>query len=145
MYILLFSETHSTLMTLQLLYIRKFPPKISKAMKFFFFTIKQFLKEPVDMLQTNQYSCICNSLCTCNKRIIINQAMNRFVFFSRHIQHFLCLDEAEKSRAWSSLLTERILKILKKHEKKTTTTKKKKEIGKKPNSDSRICSNHFVD
>lgn len=143
MYILLFSETHSTLMTLQLLYIRKFPPKISKALKYFFFTIKQFFKEPVDMLQTNQYSCICNSLCTCNKRIIINHVINRYVFFSCYIQHFLSLDEAEKSRAWSSLLTERIFKNPKETRKKTPKNRKKTQS--LPNSDSRICSNHFVD
>lgn len=78
---------------------QKIPPENLKSYEFFFFTIKQFLKEPVDMLQTNQYSCICNSLSTCNKRIIINHAMNRYALFFRHIQHFLSLDEAEKSRA----------------------------------------------
>lgn len=60
---------------------QKIPPENLKSYEIFFFTIKQFLKEPVDMLQINQYSCICNSLCTCNKGIIINHAMNRYAFF----------------------------------------------------------------
>lgn len=83
MYILLFSETHSTLMTnVTIIVHQKIPPENLKSYDFyFFFTIKQFLKEPVDMLQTNQYSCICNSLSTCNKGIIINHAMNRYAFF----------------------------------------------------------------